>query len=142
MYGTQQKIPSEGGQPETLYTQQSVVCIDKKTSWCVFCTYQKRSLYEEKEIQEIKEKRMGKWIKCFVLVFARRKRSTYLKDVDQEYNWSEVLLSGSHGTGSYQHIQEIRFFFFVSLHSFQHLRETRNAPPHPCTTSSSFYFLP
>lgn len=36
MYGTQQKIPSEGcvcvsgGKPETLYTQQSVVCMEEK----------------------------------------------------------------------------------------------------------------
>lgn len=59
MYGTQQKIPSEGGS-ETLYTQQSFVCMEEKTSWCVFCTYQKRSLYEEKGIWEIKEKASGK----------------------------------------------------------------------------------
>lgn len=41
--------------------------MEEKTSWCVFCTYQKRNVYEEKGIQEIKEKPMGKWIKCFVL---------------------------------------------------------------------------
>lgn len=117
--------------------------MDKKTSWCVFCTYQKRSLYEEKEIEKIKGKSVWEsGSSVFVLVFARRKRSRHLEYVDQEYNWSVVLLSGSHGTGSYQHIQEIRFFFFVSLHSFQHLRQTHYTPPHPCTTSSSFLFSP
>lgn len=59
------RFPLGGGQ--TLYTQQSVVCMEEKTSWCVFCTYQKRSLHEGKGIQEIKAKPMGKWIKCFVL---------------------------------------------------------------------------
>lgn len=81
MYGTQQKIPSEGGS-ETLYTQQSCVCMEEKTSWCVFCTYQKRSLYEEKGIWEIKEKPLGKWIKCFVLEEKKIHRR-----FRHEYNW-------------------------------------------------------
>lgn len=63
MYGTLQKIPS-GGEPETLYTQQSVVCMEEKTSQCVCCTYPKQSLYDTKEIQE---KTYGKEHKVFCL---------------------------------------------------------------------------
>ena len=67
MYGTQQKIPSEwvGGARNSVYTTKCRLYKEEKTSWCVFCTYQKRS--KQKGIQEIKEKPMGKWIKCFVV---------------------------------------------------------------------------
>lgn len=76
--------PMGGGAPETLYTQQSVFCMEEKTSWCVFCTYQKRSLDEAKGIQEIKEKPMGKWIKCFVL---EEKKIQSFRRFRHEYNW-------------------------------------------------------
>lgn len=71
MYGTQRKIPSEGGGGgggrNSAFTTKCCLYGGEETSWCVFCTCQKGSLYQAKGIQEIKEKPMGKWIKCFVL---------------------------------------------------------------------------
>lgn len=50
----------------------------------MFCTYQKRSPYEAKGIEEIKEEPMGKWIKCFVLEEERKIQS--LRRFRHEYN--------------------------------------------------------
>ncbi len=114
------RFPLKGrGGSETLYTQQSVFCMEEKTSWCVFCTYQKRSLYEAKGIQEIKDKPMGKWIKCFV---SEEKKIQSFRRLRHEYNL--VYCQASRGTGSHQHLQEISFF----LHQFAFLSAPQTNP--------------
>ena len=59
-----EKIPSEGGE-DTLYTPQSVVCMEERGRAGVCALHLSKD--EPEGIQEIKEKPMGKRIGCFCL---------------------------------------------------------------------------
>lgn len=75
------RFPLKGGL--NLCIHNKVLSVEEKSSWCVFCTYPKRSLCEAKGIQEIKGKPMGKCIQCFVL---DEKTIQPLRRFGHEYN--------------------------------------------------------
>lgn len=108
-----------GGGRNSVLTTKCCLYGGEETSWCVFCTRQKRSRDEAKGIQEIKEKPMGKWIKCFVL---QEKRNQSFRRFGHEYNYNWVYCQ-AHVAHGHTSTSRKWALFFLSLHFFQHLTD-------------------
>lgn len=120
---------------ESLYTQQSAVCMEeKKTNWCVFffALIRKRGCMKLKEFR--KEKK-SLWESGSSALSQRRKKTfSHSKDFDMNIISFNVRLTWHH---SHQHIQEISFF----LSKFGFLLATKTNPCHSSPSLSLFLII-